>query len=253
MNLTHEWLFAFLCVFIRCTAMLLAAPMTPTAVPTNIRVLVGAAVAFAASVPLMTHIGPPPADLVALILAVLREAITGFILGMTLQVVAAMVEAAGTLSDLQMGLANAQVFNPVSGGAATPIARFKFMLAIVLIFSSDAHHLMFSGLVKSYSLGAVSPATAEHLQAGFVSMIGQLFVAAMMIGAPVAALGLLIDIAAGVVNKAVPQTQPFLLALPVKLSAGMLVLAVGLPSMIGMIKHGVEIGFGTMLKALGGA
>ncbi|MES1227185.1 MAG: flagellar biosynthetic protein FliR, partial [Armatimonadota bacterium] len=61
----------------------------------------------------------------------------------------------------------------------------------------------------------------------------------------------IIDVAAGIINKAVPQTQPFLIAMPAKLTFGILALAFGLPAVIVGVDRSLGLAFNTVHTILG--
>jgi flagellar biosynthetic protein FliR len=90
------------------------------------------------------------------------------------------------------------------------------------------------------------------MQTTLVSFLGQVSLMSLQIAAPVAAVSVVIDAAAGLVNKAVPQTQPFLLALPAKLMVGIILLGLGLPAMVVATQAGVQFTFSHLSKMLGG-
>lgn len=83
-------------------------------------------------------------------------------------------------------------------------------------------------------------------------MLGQLLMLSIQIAAPVIAVTVLIDIASGLVNKAVPQSQPFLLSLPAKLAVGVVVLGLGLPTIVAAVHRGVDVAFTGLGRLLGG-
>ncbi|HXH62024.1 MAG TPA: flagellar biosynthetic protein FliR, partial [Fimbriimonadaceae bacterium] len=150
------------------------------------------------------------------------------------------------------GIGAAQVFSPMTGGTSSPIGQFKFMLGLVLLFLLNGHHFMFQAFMHSYEMTGPSFANMEVMRTTLVSFIQQVSLMALQIAAPVAAVAVVIDAAAGFINKAVPQTQPFLLALPAKMMVGILVLGIGLPAMVVATEAGVNFTFSHMSKMLGG-
>ena len=252
MSLSSEWLIVFLALFMRLSAMFLAAPITSTAIPVNIRVLMCAALSCALTPVVQPLFKEMPETLPALILLGLREVLTGLLIGFCMKLIVSAAEMAGAFADLQMGLMSAQIMSSVMGSAATPASRLKVMLAVALLFASDAHHLMIQAVVRSYNVGGVSFATFEPMQSGLLAMLGQMMLLSIQIAAPVAAIGIVIDMAAGFVNKAVPQTQPFLLALPAKLSLGFLGLALALPAMTAGLRLATDYTFKALGQMLGG-
>jgi flagellar biosynthetic protein FliR len=251
-SLDLTFLFAFLAVFVRCTAMILVSPLYGNSVPVNVRVLSGAAISLAFVPVVQGSIGPSPTSVVELLLFVSREALFGVLIGACVNFLVMTVQAAGAFIDLQMGLASAQLFNPTMGGMATPIAQFKFMLGVVLVLLLNGHHLMFQALVQSYSLQGGGIPDSQAMLLGVVALLGQLMLLAIQIAAPVVAVTVVIDVAAGLVNKAVPQTVPFLLAMPAKSGLGMLALAIGLPGLVVLVQRGIEFTFSSLPQIMGG-
>jgi flagellar biosynthesis protein FliR len=252
MNMDEIWLITTLGLFVRCSAILIAAPLLSTSTPAQVRVMLAAVLALALGPAVQPHFGPIPQESSGLLMILFREVMTGLLIGACMNLAVMAAEAAGAFADLQLGLSSAQVFNPTSGGVATPLSRFKHMLAVTLLFASDGHHLIIQALVGSYRSPDLSLASLPHLAPHVVHLVGHSLLLAIQIAAPVAAIGLIIDLAAGLINKAVPQTMPFLLALPAKLALGFIALALGLPAVVAGMRIGVEVAFGSLGKMLGG-
>ena len=252
MTLDAAFLISFFAVFIRCTAMLLSSPLYGAVVPVQVRVFGGAVISLAVLPIVGGHIGPVPENIVDLIFLAGREAILGVTIGLCLQFMTAAIQIAGSFLDYQLGIGSAQLFNPNMNGSATPIGQFKLWLSLVLIFVLDAHHLMFQAFVKSFALPGFFGGDPGYFVAQVSALFGQLMMLSIQIAAPVVAVTVIIDVAAGIINKAVPQTQPFLLALPAKLALGMIALSVGLPSVAAGVNAGVRITFDHMGRLLGG-
>ena len=252
MSLDAGFLIAFFTVFVRCSAMLLSSPLYGAVVPVVVRMLSAVVMSLAMLPVVQDKLGPPPTNLVGLILLAGHEALFGLLIGMCMQFLMAVFQIAGAISDLQLGIGSAQLFNPMISGTATPIGQFKFWLGLVVLFLVNGHHMMFSAFVQSFGMPGpfgLDPASAV---ASGTAMLGQLLVLSIQIAAPVIAVTVLIDIAAGLVNKAVPQSQPFLLSLPAKMAVGVVVLGIGLPAIVAAVHRGVDIAFVGMGRLLGG-
>lgn len=250
MSLDAAWLVAFMALFLRSSAMLVTAPITAGLVPVPVRILFGAVLALSLS-PVVGPM-PVPADLSDLLLMAGREIVGGLLIGGCLQMVVSAFSMAGGFIDLQIGISSAQLFQPEFGEVGAPVQRLKHTLALVLLFASQSHHLMIEAFVRSYELPGLSLASDAPIMAA-VGLLGQMMLVAVQLAAPVAVAGLIIDLAAGLINKAVPQTQPFLLALPAKLAAGILALALALPGVTFAMRFAVEAGFDTFFRMMEGA
>ena len=250
MKLDDHFLFSALCVFTRCTAMLLSAPILTSVIPVVIRVMTGIVLSFSLLPVLQPFIGPMPTDILSLVLGIAREAVIGLIIGGFLQILVASVQIAGSFMDVQIGTGSAQIFNPFVGGAASPISQFKAMLATVLILQLNGHRMMIAAFAKSFEMPGPQ---LGPLHNELVTFLGQTGLLSLQIAAPVAAVTIVIDLAAGIINKAVPQTQPFLLSLPAKLAAGIVVIGLGLPTLVGAVQRGLDLTFDHLGHVLKGS
>lgn len=251
MRLDEAFLIAFFAGFVRCTAMLLSSPLNGSVVPVIVRVLLGVVVSLCL-VPVVQPYVPAPQTMPDLIGLAVREAAAGLVIGMMLQFLVAAFQMAGSIMDLQIGLGSAQILNPSTGGMSTPLGQFKFWLAIVLLFLLDAHQLMFKALVASYRLPGVIGGDQGRLIENSLATFGQLMMVCVQIAAPVIGVTVVIDVAAGLINKAVPQTQPFLLSLPAKIALGIVTLSLGLPGLVVIVQRSVETSFDGIGRILGG-
>lgn len=242
---------AFVSAFTRVTAMLMVAPISAHAVPIQVRVLFGAVVASALTPLVYPMIGSVPNHIIDLAAIIIRDAFFGLLIGSCTQLAVSAFQAAGSLIDFQIGISSAQALNPMLGTAASPVAQLKTMLATVILLMVDGHHLMFQALASTYSLPAGGFEFGMPFVESIVSMVGRLLIISVQIAAPVSAVAVIIDIAAGVINKAVPQTQPFLIALPAKLGFGMVAVAVGLPILVAGVQKSLGVTFDALHHALG--
>jgi flagellar biosynthetic protein FliR len=236
---TPEFLIGFFCAFVRASAMLASAPSFGVSVPVSVRVLL-AAILGATAAPMLPA-APVPESWLGLILLAGHHAAFGLVLGGCLQMLAQAFTAAGSIADLQIGLSSAQLFNPSMGANGAPLGLFKNMLGVTLIFSMDGHHLIFNAFYKSFQSTLTPAQLAEQTPTVILPMAAQFLGLSLQMALPIIAATFLIDLAAGLINKAVPQTQPFLLALPAKLSLGLLAAALALPAAAAGVTRGLGI------------
>jgi flagellar biosynthetic protein FliR len=252
MTLDATLLVTFLSAFARSTAMVMASPVFGTNVPVKVRVMFCLVLSMAMVPVLRDEAAIVPQDLAALVMLVGKDVVIGLVIGGMVQFMLAGFQMAGAFLDVQIGIGAAQVFSPTLGTTASPLSQFKFLLGLVLLLLMDGHHFMFRAFEHSYQMSGPSLANIEAMKTTLVAFLGQVSLMALQIAAPVAAVSVVVDAAAGLVNKAVPQTQPFLLALPAKLMVGVFALGLGLPAMVVATRAGVDFTFSHMSKMLGG-
>jgi flagellar biosynthesis protein FliR len=232
MNVDSLWLYSFMMVFVRSSAMFLSSPLFGQSVPPRVRVLFCALFAFCVVGQIQGFYTSLPGDLLAMGTAVLQEAAMGFLIGLTIQFLLMAAQIAGAFMDQQMGFQNSQMFNPQLGTTSTILGQFKFLLFFVMFLIMDGHHQMIIAFFESYRVGSVfTLASLESAQTELVKFLGGLFLLALQIAAPVAAVGFVVDAASGLINKSIPQMQVFMVSMGAKTALGLIVLALGLPLM----------------------
>ena len=241
MPLDQITLLTFFLLFGRISACLMASPLFGGQVPVQVRVMLCGVLSFSL-VPLMrgvvTHV---PSNLMELGLMMAQEIAIGLMLGLCLQLLVQAVQMAGTIIDLQIGLSTVQLMNPMTGSVVSVFGQFKTWLALALLLIMNGHHLMITAFVRSYELQpSLSMGSMAQIQGTMSEMIARVCLIAVQIAAGPAAVALVIDIAAGVVNKSVPQMPVFMVAMPAKLLAGILALAVALPIFSIGVQSGIE-------------
>jgi len=242
MNLDTNTFYAFFLIFVRCSGLCLAAPVFGAMnIPVRIRISLAGALAFTLLAILQPKVGQPPKDMIEFALAVGNEALSGILIGGFFGLVLQAALMAGAFIDLQLGLGLSQALNPVAGVPVSVIGQFKYMLCLVIFLCADAHHLMLSSLVQSYSsMPTLSASLMPALQEGILDLIGRLSLLALQMAMPVVAVSFIVDAGLALINKAVPQMQSFFVGMPVKIGLGMLVLTLALPAMTIGVRSGVE-------------
>lgn len=239
MRLDEPMLFAFLLVFVRCSAMLVSSPVFGSqSTPLPIRIMATLSISCAMTVALKPTGMPMPTDMYMLAAAVIHEVVAGLIIGIFLQLALQAAMMAGSIIDLQAGLGMSQTLNPVSGVSSTVLSQYKFMLAVVIFLTMNGHHLMLQAFADSYQ-ALPSSISLPRLQIELVAAVGRMSIVALQIAAPVMAVGIVVDAALGVVNKAVPQMQVFMVGLPAKIMMGLVAMSLALPALSSAVQNGV--------------
>jgi flagellar biosynthetic protein FliR len=253
MSVDSALFWSFLLVFVRCSAMLLTSPaFAAQGTPAAVRVMTTLALAGALSAVVGPELQGAPVDFYAAAGAVLGEAVAGVVLGGFVSLAFSAFQMAGSILDLQIGMGASHVLNPVSGVPSTLLAQFKHLLAIVVLLCLNGHHLMLRALVDSYGAMPSAGLSVQAMQASFVELLGQACVMGIQIAAPVAAVGIVVDAALGIVNRAVPQMPVFLVGLPAKVGMGLAGLSVALPLIATGVSGALDSAFDELARAFGG-
>jgi len=137
--------------------------------------------------------------------------------------------------DFQMGFGVASLIDPATNAQAPMIGTLLNMLAVMIFFLVDGHHLLIRGI--AYSLMAYPPGTAVSIDSQvMIAQFGSMFVYGVMLIAPVMFVILLIDVCMGVAARTMPQVNMFIVMLPLKIFVGLVVLMISLSFLLPLMK-----------------
>src|SRR5471030_2559072 len=226
------WIAALLWPLTRILGLLAASPLFGnSAVPVTVKVSLGVLLAMivAPAVPAL-----PAADPLSMagLLILAQELLVGLAMGFTIRVVFAAVEMAGEISSLTMGLGFATFFDPNTQGRSSAISQFLSLVATMGFLAVNAHLVLLSVLVESFSSLPVSAAPVYG--GGFKQLAdwgGKIFSTGVQLSLPIVAALLITNVALGILTRAAPQLNLFGIGFPITLGVGFLVLAMALPTL----------------------
>jgi flagellar biosynthetic protein FliR len=219
---------AIFLVFMRCTGLVVAAPIlghrtTPSIVKAGLIAVLTIALVRSASV--------APGAL-PVVFAAPIELVIGLTLGTIVQLGFLAVEIGGRLLSLQMGLSLGAVFNPMQHEAATALDPFFSILSGILFLALNLHVAMVGVLAHSFELmpiGGGWPGSLFQLAANLSALAIELGARLVL---PLALVLLLVELSIALLARAIPQINVFFLGLPIKILAALGILIAALPSLV---------------------
>lgn len=173
----------------------------------------------------------------------LKQLVIGFAMGLTIQFLFSAVRLSGEIIGMQMGLSFATFFEPGSGSSPV-ISRILNVLATLLFLAFDGHLWMISMLAKTFY---ILPVTADPIHAGgmlfLVSHAGLIFSQGLILGMPIIALLLCVNLILALLNRLTPQLSIFVIGFPLTLSFGMVALLLMIQNLSPFIEHLMVSGF----------
>jgi flagellar biosynthetic protein FliR len=215
-------------VMLRCTGLVFAAPLLGHhSIPTLVKFGIAGCLAIVLANGAGTHAGAMP-----ILLAAPMELVIGLALGFVLSMGFQAVEVAGRVISIQLGLSLGSVFSPTQEEASTAIDPFFSVLAGLVFLAMGLHLALVQALANSfvaYPVGGGWPASLPIAGAQTIALAMEL---GARVALPVALVLLLVELAVGLLARAIPQINVFILGLPIKMLVGMAVLALAMPSLI---------------------
>ena len=168
----------------------------------------------------------------------IKEIIVGLIIGFSLNLVFYGFNFAGTFIGFDMGLAMAQVMNPVEETNGNVIGEVIYFLALMIFFIIKGHQYVIRALAFSFQIIPIGEFKAsEQLFNLIIKYSSMVFIISIKIAAPILVSFFLIHIAEGILARMIPQMQVFFVTQPLKIGIGFLLLITILPVYFYVIKN----------------
>lgn len=166
-----------------------------------------------------------PATLLGLGLKLVMELGVGFLIGIAMRFFFYIPDQAGELIDAQMGMSMARTYDPTSQSQATPTANLLNILALLLFFAANGHItllriMLTSGDVVPFGTVMLGRQAAEHM----VELFAECVLLAVKLSFPIVGAELLGQVGMGVLMKAIPQINVFVINIELKVLVGLIML-----------------------------
>lgn len=181
-----------------------------------------------------------------------KEVMAGLFFGAITFMFFSIFQTAGQLIDVPMGFGVVNFLDPNMGGQVPLMGRFHFTLTVLTFLTLNGHHLIIKALAETYKLIpvgelVVNPYSVEH----FLYWFSQTFYISVQLAMPVIAAMLLVDVGLGLLNRAVPQINVFIIGFSVKIALGMALVALGLPFYLELVNRLFTVN-GKLMEAIFG-
>jgi len=211
------WLEAVALAGVRVTAfVIIAPPFGHNAIPMRIKAMLGVGLAIAVA-PRVTG-DYVPREIGPFLLSLTGELVIGLTLGFLVMLAFSAVQSAGSMIDLFGGFQLAQGFDPMSMINGAQFSKLFHLVALALLFATDGYQVVLGGLFRSF--GAIPVGEGLDLPANgelFLDGLGQMFLSALQIAAPLIVVLFLADAGLGLLTRVAPALNAFALGFPLKI------------------------------------
>ncbi len=188
---------------------------------------------------------PPemPGDTITLGMLALREAMVGVALSFVTQILFSAVEYSGQIIGMQMGFTISSIIDPANGNQTQVISVMQSLLATLMFLSLNIHHLFIRTIIDSFR---IIPMGVWHLNGAVISFLTRattdVFIIGVRLAAPVMVALLLTSVTLGIMARAFPQMNVFMISFPLNIGIGFIVLGMTLS----IFFHVLEVSFGSV-------
>ena len=212
-------------------------------IPQRIKVVIVFMITLVCFPTLTLTLSSVPSDVFTLSLLVMREVMVGITLGFVTRIIFSAVEFSGQIIGMQMGLTISSIIDPTQGTQTQIMSVMQTLLATLLFLSMNIHHLFIRTIVDSFR---IIPLGGWHMNGEIIAFLikstAEIMILGVRLAAPVMVALLLTSITLGIMARAFPQMNVFMVSMPLNVGIGFIVLGLTLT----IFFHVLEVSFGSI-------
>jgi flagellar biosynthesis protein FliR len=221
-------------------------------IPMRIKLTLAMGISLAL-MPIAVHGQTVPMDVGAFSLLLLKEIGVGLVFAFPMALVGAAVQAGASVLDTLVGFSFSSILDPVNNQQTAILGQFYTLFAVMVLLMSGGDHIMIEGLGASYrALPITAYPHIGALTAGALGAFAQVWTIGLEIAAPALVALVITDAAIGLISRAVPQMNVFVVGMPAKILVGMTVIAATLPFVSNQIQGALVQSVTQAVQTLGG-
>mgnify|MGYP004515321503 FL=1 len=158
---------------------------------------------------------------------VLKETAVGMILGFMCNLCFYIINFAGQLIDMELGLSMANMFDPATNVQVTVTGNIYNYFVMLMLVVTNMHYYIIRAIFDSFSYFNVGKAVFRtSLKEIMVDFVANYFLIAVRIVLPIFCCMLIINVVLGVLAKAAPQMNMFVVGIQIKVLVGLILLLI---------------------------
>jgi flagellar biosynthetic protein FliR len=246
------WLAAFIWPLVRISAMIASAPIfssKQTPVHFRIGLVLILTWILVPVIPVSPIVDPFSAEAM-LILA--QQVLVGIVMGFMMHLVMAAIVFGGQVIAYSMGLGFASMMDPQNGVQVPVVSQFYLILATLFFLLLNGHLILIDLLAQSFHTFpvALDGVTRNNL-ADVIGWGSKMFSGGLLMGLPVVAALLLVNLGMGVVTRAAPQLNIFAVGFPIAILIGFVLIWLTLPNIMSNFQELLGESFELIERVLG--
>lgn len=161
------------------------------------------------------------------------EFIIGLMFGLVMALALSCLYVAGTVIDRNIGFAMVSVINPVGTDSLPVTANLFYIMSLIVFFMTDGHHSLIRVLADTYSFAPVGRGVLNiFVSLELVDVLQQAFSLGFKLAAPFVVTIFISNVLLGLLAKAMPGMNVFMLGMPFKIAIGFVLFIVLVPGYV---------------------
>lgn len=221
---TFEDLEFFLLVLTRISSFVFVAPFfSMSNTPRRLRAGFSLIVSVLLFNVLSDHSVPAYSTVLGYSIIVLKEAICGLLIGLGANMCMSIVQFAGKIADMEIGLSMVQLFDPVTRDGTGFMGSFYQYILILIMLITNMHYYFLRAIVETFTLIPIGEArfSSEKIVTTTIQFLTDYITVSFRLCLPIVASMLLLNSILGVLAKTAPQVNMFSVGIQIKIIVGL--------------------------------
>jgi flagellar biosynthetic protein FliR len=222
-------------------------------VPMRIRVAMSIVLTLVMLASMNDTIGYIPTSIPGFVMVLILEAALGMIFGFIVNLILNVIILAGKIIDNQITIALAEVMDPTTGVTMPIMANLYYYLFTLYFFLAGGHLSYIELFARSYDIIPIGfQLTPEWINMTYdiALFLGTVFTLAVKMSMPIIASEMILQVCVGVIMKAVPSIQIFVVNIQMKILMGFIVIVAITGPMSDFIQRLMDIMFENLFGTL---
>ncbi|MGQ9615733.1 MAG: flagellar biosynthetic protein FliR [Spirochaetota bacterium] len=233
----------FLLILVRMFGMFVVAPFFSSGViPLRIRAVMSVYIAACIFPMVVNTIGTVPENFFSYAMMISSEALIGILIGFLVSIIFGAFQLAAIFFSFQMALGIAEVVDPLSEVGVTLVGQLWTLLGIMVFIAIDGPQMLVMATFESYKSVPLFHIMrhSETMYRALVDTFGSMFFVALKLSFPILTTLFLLSVTLGLLAKAAPQMNIFMLGFPIQIGIGFIIMLV--------VMGAIALGMGSALN-----
>ena len=213
-------------IFVRIASFIFIAPFfgmsnTPARLKVGLSFFITVILANVIDVPEIEY-----TDVIGYAIIVVKESITGLLMGFAANICTSIMSFAGNLADMQIGFSMATEYDPMTRSQVSVTGQFYNYLILLLLLITNLQSYLIRALAESYELIPVNAQlfSWDNMLSSFISYCSNMIILSFRIILPMFACVMILNCILGIMAKVAPQMNMFAVGMQLKVLVGLFAL-----------------------------
>jgi len=214
----------FLLVFARITAFVFVAPFfSMSNTPRRLRAGFALLLSIIVTEALTDHSVPEYSTVIGYSMIVIKETVAGLIIGLGANMCMSVMNFAGKVADMEVGLSMVQLFDPLTKEGTGFMGSFYQYILVLIMLITNMHYYFLRAIVETFALIPIGGAkfSSDKIMTTMVQFLTDYVILAFRVCLPIVAAMLLLNAILGVLAKTAPQVNMFSVGIQIKILVGL--------------------------------